>query len=98
MMKRLEIVCVAALALMPMGAAAQERAGNAALGALAGAVVFGPIGAVAGAAVGYTAGQGIARDWGLKRSRPQHKVKKELPSASQSAGPSSQASADRVDP
>ena len=97
-MKRFGIACVAALALMPVGAAAQERAGNAALGAIAGAVVFGPIGAVAGAAVGYTAGQGIARDWGLKRSRPQHKVKKEPPSASQSAGLGSQASAERVDP
>jgi len=41
-MKRFWIVCVAALALLPMAAAAQERAGNAVLGALAGAVVFGP--------------------------------------------------------
>jgi hypothetical protein len=68
-MKRFRIVCVAALVLLPMAAAAQERAGNAVLGALAGAVVFGPVGAVAGAAVGYTAGQGIARSLGVRRSR-----------------------------
>jgi len=57
-MKR--FLCVAVLTLLPMAAAAHERAGNAVLGALAGAVVFGPVGAVAGAAVGYTAGHGIA--------------------------------------
>jgi len=74
-MKRFRIVCVAALALLPMAAAAQERAGNAVLGALAGAVVFGPVGAVAGAAVGYTAGHGIARSWGLRRSRSGRRVR-----------------------
>jgi hypothetical protein len=74
-MKRFRIVCVAALVLLPMAAAAQERAGNAVLGALAGAVVFGPIGAIAGAAVGYTAGQGIARAWGLRHSRLRRRVR-----------------------
>jgi hypothetical protein len=74
-MKRFRIVCVAALALLPMAAAAQERAGNTVLGALAGAVVFGPVGAVAGAAVGYTAGHGIARAWGLRRSRSGRRVR-----------------------
>ena len=69
------VVLIAGLAMAPASAGAQERAGNAALGALAGAIVFGPVGAVAGAAVGYTAGQGIARDWGLKRSRPPRKVR-----------------------
>ena len=44
------------LALMSSSAMAQERAGDAALGALSGAVVLGPIGAVAGAVIGYTAG------------------------------------------
>ena len=43
------------LALMS-SAMAQERVGDAALGALSGAVVLGPIGAVAGAVIGYTAG------------------------------------------
>jgi hypothetical protein len=31
---------------------------------------------LAGAAVGYTAGQGIARDWGLRRWRPPHRVRR----------------------
>ena len=38
----------------------EHRGGDAALGALSGAVVFGPVGAVAGAVVGYTAGPSIA--------------------------------------
>ena len=45
------------------------RVANTAIGTLTGLVVFGPVGAVAGAAVGYTAGHGIARFWGLSRSR-----------------------------
>jgi hypothetical protein len=56
------------LALMSSAAMAQERAGDAALGAVSGAVVLGPIGAVAGALVGYTAGPSIAHSWGLRRS------------------------------
>src|SRR5882757_1277581 len=67
-MKKL-ILCVAvALALTSVAAKAAERAGDAALGALSGAVVLGPIGAVAGAVVGYTAGPHIARSWGSHRS------------------------------
>lgn len=56
------------LALAPSAAFAQ-RAGDAALGAVAGAVVLGPVGAVAGAFVGYTAGPAISRSWGLEGSR-----------------------------
>jgi hypothetical protein len=52
----------------PLNAIAQERPGDAALGALLGAVVFGPIGAIAGTVVGYAAGPSIARSWGLGRS------------------------------
>jgi hypothetical protein len=67
-MKRLIPVAVLlAIALMPAGARAQERVGDAALGALSGAVVLGPVGAVAGAAIGYTAGPAIANSWGLRR-------------------------------
>jgi hypothetical protein len=67
-MKKL-VVCVAlTLSLTSVAAKAAERAGDAALGALSGAVVLGPIGAVAGAVVGYTAGPHIARSWGLRRS------------------------------
>ena len=46
-----------------------QRAGDAALGAVAGAVVLGPVGAVAGAFVGYTAGPSISRSWGLEGRR-----------------------------
>ncbi|NPU14633.1 hypothetical protein HL666_28065 [Bradyrhizobium sp. 83002] len=56
-------------ALMPSARADEHRGGDAALGALSGAVVFGPVGAVAGAVVGYTAGPSIARSWGFRRSR-----------------------------
>ena len=56
------------LLLATSSALAQEhRGGDAALGALSGAVVFGPIGAVAGAVVGYAAGPSIARSWGFDR-------------------------------
>ena len=56
------------LALAPAAVVAQERLGDAGLGALSGAVVLGPIGAVGGAIIGYTAGPSIAHAWGLKRS------------------------------
>ncbi len=55
-------------ALSSSAAMAGERAGDAALGALSGAVVLGPVGAVAGAMVDYTAGPSIASSWGLRRS------------------------------
>jgi len=42
---------------------AQERAGDAAMGAVSGAVVLGPVGAVAGAVIGYTSGPAISRAW-----------------------------------
>src|SRR5260370_30777650 len=71
-MKKIIVTLVMATALAPLGAIAQERAGDAALGALSGAVVLGPVGAVAGAVVGYTAGPAIASSWGLRRSRRHH--------------------------
>src|SRR5262249_22578878 len=67
-MKKIFAAGVINLAFMPSGVLAQERTGDAALGALSGAVVLGPIGAVAGAVVGYTAGPSIAHSWGLRRS------------------------------
>ena len=66
--KRTSAVTALALSLIYSVAMAQERGGDAALGALSGALVLGPIGAVAGAVVGYTAGPSIARSWGLTRS------------------------------
>jgi hypothetical protein len=60
----------AAMLLVASSAAfAQERATDAALGAVSGALVLGPIGAVAGAFIGYSAGPSISRSWGVDRSR-----------------------------
>jgi hypothetical protein len=69
----------AAVALAPTLCAASERAGDAALGALAGAVVAGPVGLIGGGVIGYTAGPGIASEWGLRhpRHRPPSKVRKQ---------------------
>jgi hypothetical protein len=64
---------VITVSLAPTGAFAQERVGDAALGGLSGAIVFGPVGAVAGIVVGYAAGPGISRSWGLSRSDPRYR-------------------------
>ena len=69
-MKTLLVATLIAGCLISFEARAQERAGDAALGALSGAVVLGPVGAVAGAFIGYAAGPSIARSWGLRRSAP----------------------------
>lgn len=62
-------IAIAAMSLMVSTAAvAGERATDAALGAVSGAVVLGPIGAVAGAFIGYTAGPSISRAWGVRGS------------------------------
>jgi hypothetical protein len=70
----------AALIALSSSVSAQERAGDAALGALSGAVVLGPIGAVAGAVVGYTAGPSIAQSWRLRRSSagPRYRTPKQV--------------------
>src|SRR4051812_5705885 len=70
-MKRIIAAAAMAVALAPVGALAQERAGDAAIGALSGAVVLGPVGAVAGAVVGYTAGPAIAHSLGISGARPE---------------------------
>jgi hypothetical protein len=72
-MKQFLAAAVMALSLAPMGAFAQERVGDAALGGLSGAIVLGPIGAVAGAVIGYTTGPAISRSWGLTRSAPPYR-------------------------
>jgi hypothetical protein len=51
------------LVLLPLSAQAGDRGTDAALGAVSGAVVFGPVGAVAGALVGFTAGPAIGHSW-----------------------------------
>ena len=69
-MKKLLILTAAAgLSFLPCAAIAQERLGDGAMGALAGALVGGPGGLVAGGVVGYTAGPAIASSWGLKGHR-----------------------------
>src|SRR6516162_1646060 len=77
MKKTIAIVAIS-LALMSSAAMAQERTGDAALGALSGALVLGPVGAVAGAIVGYTAGPSIASAWGLRRSNSPRRAAAEL--------------------
>jgi hypothetical protein len=62
--------------LISFEARAQERAGDAALGAVSGAVVLGPVGAVAGALIGYAAGPSIARSWGVRRSASHARVQR----------------------
>jgi hypothetical protein len=73
MMKKLLILTViGGVFLLPSLAKAQERLGDGAMGALAGALVGGPVGLVAGGVVGYTAGPSIASSWGLKHHRHRH--------------------------
>ena len=73
-MKHKLVVAAVAMLLLPAAAQAQERVGDAALGALSGAVVLGPVGAVAGALVGFTAGPHIAGAWGV-RTHAEHPVR-----------------------
>src|SRR5437868_15519547 len=73
-MTKASIALAMMLLLAPSFASAQDhRPGDAALGALSGAVVLGPVGAVAGAVVGYAAGPSIARSLGFdRRSSARH--------------------------
>ena len=77
------------LVLMSSTAMAEERPGDAALGAVSGAVVLGPIGAVAGAVIGWTAGPSISHSWGLHRaSASRHTRRAASPNARVSTGDS----------
>ena len=71
------VAVAAGLTFAPMTAHA-DRAVNTGLGVGSGLLVFGPVGAVVGGVVGYTAGEGIARSWGLSRPhrRPARKVRR----------------------
>ncbi len=64
-MKR-QIAIVAMALMVSTAAVAGERATDAALGAVSGAIVLGPIGAVAGAFIGYSAGPSMSRAWGVR--------------------------------
>lgn len=61
------VVVAAGILLSPVAANAHERVTDAALGGLAGAVVFGPVGLVAGGIIGYSSGPQIACKIGAKR-------------------------------
>jgi hypothetical protein len=74
MKKRLLMAAaIAGPLFLPSLASAQERLGDGAMGALAGALVGGPVGLVAGGVVGYTAGPAIASSWGLKHRHHRHR-------------------------
>ena len=61
---------VSALMLTPV--AAGERLGDGAMGALAGAVVAGPVGLVAGGVIGYAAGPNISAGMGINKRHHRH--------------------------
>jgi hypothetical protein len=84
-MKRFLAGAVIAVSLVPMGAFAQERVGDAALGGLSGAIVLGPVGAVAGVVIGYTAGPSMSRSWGLTRPAPPYRGGRPTPAPYASA-------------
>lgn len=69
-MRSIHLVLAGALTLLPLAAHADERPGDAAIGAVSGALVFGPVGLVAGAIVGYAAGPSISQSWRRNRNHP----------------------------
>ncbi len=74
-MKKLLACVVTAAILVPLGADAHERPLDAGLGAVSGAVFFGPVGAIAGGVIGYTKGPAISRTLGLS-GRHRHHVRR----------------------
>src|SRR3981081_126517 len=103
-MKKLLVATLVGGSLISFEAKAQNRAGDAALGAVSGAVVLGPVGAVAGALIGYTAGPAISRSWGVRgrhssTRQPRRVATREAPPTSVSANDApSQANAQMVAP
>jgi hypothetical protein len=76
-MKAIFVTAIALVLATP--ALADERPGDAALGALSGAVVLGPVGLVAGAIVGYAAGPTISGAWRRNRNHPRRAVTSKHP-------------------
>jgi hypothetical protein len=66
------IIVAAGVAIVPAAANAQERLKDGAMGAVAGALVLGPIGLVAGGVIGYTNGPNIARGMNVRDRRHHH--------------------------
>jgi hypothetical protein len=89
-MKKLLVAALVAASFISFEARAQNRAGDAALGAVSGAVVLGPVGAVAGAVIGYTAGPAIAHSWGVGRFASRSRARR---AAQASAGTQEQTAA-----
>jgi hypothetical protein len=75
-MKKMLVAGLIAGSFISFEARAQNRAGDAAIGAVSGAVVLGPVGAVAGAVIGYTAGPSIAHSWGVGRSASRSRARR----------------------
>ena len=61
------VIATSAVLAVPTMASADERLGDAALGAVSGALVGGPIGAVAGGVIGFAAGPSISNEWFHRR-------------------------------
>lgn len=75
-MKIFGALALVTLVLAPIPARAESRGTDAALGAVSGALVFGPVGAVAGAVVGFTAGPAIGSSWGVNgRPRARYRAR-----------------------
>lgn len=92
------VATLIAVSFISFEARAQERAGSAALGAVSGAVVLGPVGAVAGALIGYTAGPAIAHSWGVGRSAPRSRAQRGVQRAVQTGPGSHEQAAAKVAP